>query len=191
AVDAARNKRLLRERLEAAGVPQPRYRVVSVDRDPSAMDIAFPCVVKPLILSGSRGVIRADDRESFSAAFRRVRDLLATPEIAARGGDQARAILVESFVPGPEVALEGLLCGSRLHVLARFDKPDPLDGPLFEETLYVTPSRLPQPMQRAIAEVTARGAAALGLAEGPIHAELRLPPAGPVIIELAARSIGG
>jgi biotin carboxylase len=196
AVAATRNKRLMRERFAKAGVPGPAFTTVAVSEDPVAVArrVGYPCVLKPLVLSASRGVIRADDPEGFVAAFRRVAAILDDPEVRAigEGTDQ---ILVESFVPGAEVALEGLLADGALSVLALFDKPDPLDGPFFEETIYVTPSRLPEATQRAIADVTAQAARALGLEEGPLHAELRLDartsPPQPVMLELAARSIGG
>jgi biotin carboxylase len=198
AVAATRNKRLMRERLAKAGVPGPAFTTVSVDEDAAAAArrMTYPCVLKPLVLTASRGVIRADEPAAFEAAFRRVRAILADPEVAALG-DGTDQILVETFVPGVEVALEGLLVDGALRVLALFDKPDPLDGPYFEETIYVTPSRLPGGTQRAIAEVTAQAARALGLEDGPLHAELRLDaraPAAtpyPVMLELAARSIGG
>ena len=198
AVAATRNKRLMRERLAKAGVPGPAFTTVSVDEDAAAAArrMTYPCVLKPLVLSASRGVIRADEPAAFEAAFHRVRAILADPEVAALG-DGTDQILVETFVPGVEVALEGLLVDGALRVLAFFDKPDPLDGPYFEETIYVTPSRLPGGTQRAIAEVTAQAARALGLEDGPLHAELRLDaraPAAtpyPVMLELAARSIGG
>jgi biotin carboxylase len=158
--------------------------------------VRYPCVLKPLVLSASRGVIRADDAAGFVTAFARVAAILADPEVRALG-EGTEQILVEDFVPGTEVALEGLLTDGILTVLALFDKPDPLDGPFFEETIYVTPSRLPEATQRTITEVTARAALALGLTDGPIHAELRLRSAGaapapaPMVLELAARSIGG
>jgi hypothetical protein len=101
------------------------------------------------------------------------------------------AILVEEYVPGVEIAVEGLLRSGRLDVLAVFDKPDPLVGPYFEETIYVTPSRLPAPTLRAVAELTARATDAIGLTEGPIHAELRIDGERIWVIEVAARSIGG
>lgn len=196
AVAATRNKRVMRERFAKAGVPGPDFTTVSLAEDPAAAArrVSYPCVLKPLVLSASRGVIRADDAAGFVAAFGRIATLLADPEIQALG-EGAGEILVEAFVPGGEVALEGLLVDGDLRVLALFDKPDPLDGPFFEETIYVTPSRLPDADQRAIADVTAQAARALGLEDGPIHAELRLdaratPPA-PVMLELAARSIGG
>jgi biotin carboxylase len=148
-------------------------------------------VLKPRFLSASRGVIRADDRAGFAAAHARVAALLAVPEVRALDPDLARSILVEEFVPGAEVALEGLLTDGALEVLALFDKPDPLDGPFFEETLYVTPSRLPAPAQQDIADVVAAAARAMGLAWGPVHAELRLGRSGPVLLEVAARAIGG
>jgi biotin carboxylase len=152
--------------------------------------MVYPCVVKPLMLSASRGVIRADDEGQFVGAVRRLEVILRTPDAAALG-DIARQVLVEAFIPGREVALEGLLVRGELHVLALFDKPDPLDGPFFEETIYVTPSRLPTSVQSEIASCTARAARALGLQDGPVHAELRVNRQGASVIEVAARSIGG
>jgi biotin carboxylase len=189
---AARDKSLMRERLAAAAVRQPPFRVVPLDGDPGAIarTLEYPCVVKPLALSASRGVIRADDPAGLAAAVARVRAILQAPDVAADDATR-RAVLVERFVPGVEVALEGLLAGGDLRVLALFDKPDPLDGPYFEETLYVTPSRLPAEAQTAIAGTAAAACAALGLSEGPVHAELRVNGAGPWVIEVAARSIGG
>ena len=190
AVEAARNKRLSRERLREAGIPVPRFQVVELG-GPIPDEVTFPCVVKPLVLSASRGVIRADDPEELRAALERVARLLRSPQVAVRRDAELSRVLVEEFLPGPEVALEGLLTRGELTVLALFDKPDPLDGPYFEETLYVTPSRHPQELQRAAADAAAGAARALGLSHGPIHAELRLTPQGPRVLELAARSIGG
>jgi biotin carboxylase len=135
-------------------------------------------------------VIRADDPAQFVAAFHRIAAILRLPDVHG-SGETREALLVEAFVPGVEVALEGLLVDGRLHTLALFDKPDPLDGPYFEETIYVTPSRLPEEVQRRIAEVTADACDALGLDEGPVHAELRVNADGPLVLEVAARSIGG
>ena len=193
AAAAARDKALLREALHAAGVSSPRSRVFRIEDGPedAASAVAYPCVLKPTFLAGSRGVIRADDAESFRRAWNRIAAILSEPDVAARGGEAARRILVEEFVPGEEVAVEGLLTGGTLEVLAVFDKPDPLDGPYFEETIYVTPSRLPRKTLEQVRRVTEQGCTALGLEHGPIHAELRLPPSGPSLIELAARSIGG
>lgn len=191
----AANKHAMRVALRAAGVPVPDFRLLDVRGDPeaAAREVAYPCVLKPLIFSASRGVIRADDPAGFVAAWRRIATLLrrTAAERRAREDDAADAILVESFVPGAEVAVEALLRDGRLEVLAVFDKPDPLDGPFFEETLYVTPSRHPAPLLARVEAVVADGVRALGLVEGPIHAELRLAPAGPVVLEIAARSIGG
>ena len=152
--------------------------------------MTYPCVLKPTVLAGSRGVIRADDPVSFVAAFRRIAAILRAPETSGLG-EGATEVLVEDFIPGREVALEGLLVGSELHVLALFDKPDPLDGPYFEETIYVTPSRLPADVQAAISAEARWAARALGLTEGPIHAELRVNGDGPWVVEVAARTIGG
>ncbi len=192
AAEAARDKHEQRTRLAAAHVPVPRFALHRVDEDPRdfAQRVPYPCVVKPLRLSASRGVIRADTPAQFVAAFERVHRILATPEVAACG-EPARRILVEEFISGSEYALEGLLVDGDLRVLALFDKPDPLDGPYFEETIYVTPSRLPGDAQRALAECVGRAARALGLTHGPVHAELRHNNRRPWLIELAARPIGG
>jgi biotin carboxylase len=192
AVSATRNKLAMREALGRAGVLQPEFAAFAVKEDPVvvAMGVSYPCVLKPLVLSASRGVIRADTPAELAAAWARIAAILALPEIRELG-DGASKILVESFVPGLEVALEGMLTAGQLQTLALFDKPDPLDGPYFEETIYVTPSRLPPETQAAVADCAARAARALGLTDGPVHAELRINAAGPWLIELAARSIGG
>jgi hypothetical protein len=189
---AARDKHRQRELLAGAHVPVPRFALYESGDDPAALarQVEYPCVLKPLRLSASRGVIRADSPAEFVAAFRRLGAILAQPDVAACG-EAARRLLVEQFIPGAEVALEGLLDGGRLQVLALFDKPDPLDGPFFEETIYVTPSRLPGAVQRAIAAAAQAAATAVGLVEGPVHAELRHNERGPWLIELAARPIGG
>ncbi|TMQ26580.1 MAG: ATP-grasp domain-containing protein [Candidatus Rokuibacteriota bacterium] len=192
AVAAARDKFQMRQCLAAAGVPIPRYRRLALKDDPflAARGVEFPCVLKPLALSASRGVIRANNIDQFMAAFRRIGALLARDDVEV-SGDAAQFLLAEAYVPGVEVALEGLLMGGALHTLALFDKPDPLEGPYFEETIYITPSRLPADVQRSIEAVAAAACAALGLSEGPVHAELRVNDDGPWVLEVAARSIGG
>jgi len=192
AVAAARDKYQMRQCLAAAGVPIPRFRRIALKDDPflAARGVAFPCVLKPLALSASRGVIRANNVDQFIAAFRRIAALLARDDVEA-SGDAAQFLLAEEYLPGIEVALEGLLIGGTLHALALFDKPDPLEGPFFEETIYVTPSRLPATTQAEIERVSAAACAALGLSEGPVHAELRVNDQGPWVLEVAARSIGG
>jgi len=193
AVAASGDKHAFRRALAAAGLPTPPFRRLGLGADPAAAArrAPYPCVLKPLALSASRGVIRADDAAGFVAAFARIATLLRRPEVAAGLGRLGQAILVEGFIPGREVALEGLLVAGRLHVLALFDKPDPLDGPFFEETLYVTPARLAPEAREAVAAMARRTVAALGLREGPVHAEFRLNAAGVWPIEMAARSIGG
>jgi len=192
AVSTTRNKHRMREAFARAGVRSPRFILLNVADDPEAAAerATYPCVLKPTVLAGSRGVIRADDPAAFVAAFRRIAAILAESEMAGLG-DGREEVLVEEFIPGREVALEGLLVGGELHVLALFDKPDPLDGPYFEETIYVTPSRLPEDVQAAIAAEARWAARALGLVEGPIHAELRVNEHGSWVVEVAARTIGG
>ena len=192
AVSTARNKHAMRRCLAEARVPVPRFRLVNLADDPavSARQVEYPCVLKPLSLSASRGVIRANDAREFVAAFHRIAAILEVEE-GPLPDEARRSLLVEEFIPGAEVALEGLLIGGSLHVLALFDKPDPLDGPFFEETIYVTPARLPEAVQARIAAVTRDACSALGLTEGPIHAELRVNARGPFVLEIAARSIAG
>ena len=273
-----RRKDLARAALAAAGLPVPAVRRVELNRPlgPQLDGIAFPCVVKPLAMSASRGVIRADDVPGLEAACRRAGAIAAGASVGTLAGTLAGAsigasagaltgasagaltgasaststgasagtstgaltgasagtsigaltgasagtsigaltgasagtsigasagtpasveergtLLVESFIPGPEIALEGMLAGGELSVLAIFDKPDPLDGPFFEETIYVTPSRLPRSVQALAAARVRQGCAAYGLTEGPVHAELRIHDGEAWIIEIAGRTIGG
>ena len=188
AVACTRDKAAMRRALAEAHVPQPCFALLAAGADvpTAARKIGLPCVVKPLSLSGSRGVIRAEDPDRARAAAERVRGILA-----ATGEPADVPLLLESYLPGAEVAVEGLLCSGRLEVLAIFDKPDPLEGPYFEETLYVTPSRLPAAVLAEVERITAQAVRALGLREGPVHAELRVPDQGVRVLELAARSIGG
>ena len=191
-VTTTNNKREMRERLSRQGIPVPHHRVYPLNGDPRALakQVDYPCVLKPLILSASCGVIRANDEEEFCTAFHRIGTLLINLGWVPRD-EQARWILAEDFVPGCEVALEGLLTNGTLQPLALFDKPDPLDGPFFEETIYVTPSRHPAEIQQQIFDCAARTAQALGLREGPVHGEFRVNTDGVWVIEMAARAIGG
>ncbi|HTI05253.1 MAG TPA: ATP-grasp domain-containing protein [Gemmatimonadales bacterium] len=181
---AARDKHQQRELLAKAGVPIPRFLLKRLADDPSqvAKAIAYPCVLKPLRLSASRGVIRADNATEFVRAHARLHAIVCEP---------GENYLIEEFIPGYEVALEGLVLNRRLHVLALFDKPDPLDGPFFEETIYVTPSTIPAGLQATIVQCAERAVRALEITEGPVHAELRYSERGAFLIELAARPIGG
>ena len=193
AVKAARDKRLMRERLREAALLVPTVSVLSRldDPGPVALRMAYPVVLKPAVLSGSRGVIRADDPQQFIAACTRLQRLLEAGDVRAMHDPAADTILVESFIPGREFALEGLLEQGTLQTLAIFEKPDPLDGPFFEETIYITPPRVsagvPELIHQAIAEATL----ALGLHHGPIHAECRVNSDGVFVLEVAARPIGG
>ena len=214
AARTTRRKDLARAALAAAGLPVPAVRQVDLRRPigPQLDGIEFPCVVKPLAMSASRGVIRADDLPGLEAACRRTGAIIGAPADATAAASgvastrvptdappgaeerctpEHRTLLVESFIPGPEIALEGMLAGGALSVLAIFDKPDPLDGPFFEETIYVTPSRLPEPVQTLAAERVGAGCAAYGLTEGPVHAELRIHDGDAWIVEIAGRTIGG
>lgn len=188
AAEAARDKYRMRTLMAAAGVPCPWFRLFATGDDLGTVagQVPYPCVVKPSSLNGSRGVMRADDPQEFMARAQRLARLLER-----EFGPGPHPFLVESFIPGVEVALEGMLDGGELAVLALFDKPDPLDGPFFEETIYTTPSRLPQEVQDAIARCAGQAAAAIGLQTGPIHAELRVNAQGPWMLEIAGRSIGG
>ncbi len=205
---ATRDKYLLRDTLSANGVSVPAYQRFSIYDDAveiakklgTDIPITFPCVIKPLSLSASRGVIRADTPAECVKAFQRTTKLLQALQDTTNAGRDcnpdasvhpSQYLLIEDYIPGIEVALEGILLDGELKVLALFDKPDPLEGPFFEETLYITPSRLPTDTQAALHNATAAAANALGLQHGPVHAELRYNDAGAHLIEIAARTIGG
>jgi ATP-grasp domain/L-amino acid ligase C-terminal domain 2 len=210
-VEACRSKLRMREVFRDSGLPTPWFKVLPLDPlpEPALAGVTYPCVLKPLSLSASRGVIRANNREEFVTAAERIRKLLGTPEIRATRDENLERILVEGYIPGREVAVEGLITDGVLRVLAIFDKPDPLEGPYFEETIYVTPSRLEESRQRAIEKSAEACARAMGLTQGPIHAEFRIAAAEAPVeqilalgdpsnektqvwpLEIAARPIGG
>jgi biotin carboxylase len=195
AAQASTDKRRSRSALMKAGLPSPSFRVVPAHEmagSAAAVVAEYPCVLKPLGMSGSRGVIRANTREEFVAAFDRIRGLLARPQVRAARAGLEDQILVEEYIDGEEFAVEGLLTHEALEIFAIFDKPDPLDGPFFEETIYVTPSAQRPGVQADIAADVHRACLALGLSHGPIHAECRVTRDGTVyVLEVAARPIGG
>jgi biotin carboxylase len=193
AVEACRSKLRMREVFQDAGLRVPWFRgfPVAPIPEPSLVGISFPCVLKPLSLSASQGVMRANNRKEFIAAASRLGRLLESAEIRATREPNLDQMIVESYLPGKEVAVEGLLTDGALRILAIFDKPDPLEGPYFEETIYVTPSRLPEATQTEIAKCARDATRALGLTHGPIHAEFRINDDGVWPIEVAARPIGG
>jgi hypothetical protein len=193
AVEACRSKLRMKEVFRDAGLSVPWFRNFPIEPalEPVLLGISYPCVLKPLSLSASQGVVRANNREEFLAAAARVRRLLKSPEILATREANLDRMLVEGYIPGREVAVEGLLTDGAMSILAIFDKPDPLEGPYFEETIYVTPSRLPESVQRAIEKCARDSARALGLSHGPIHAEFRVNEDGVWPLEVAPRPIGG
>jgi biotin carboxylase len=193
AVEACRSKLRMREVFRDAGLRVPWFRdfPISPAPEPALLAIQFPCVLKPLSLSASQGVVRANNREEFLAAAARIRRLLESPEIRSTRGPHLDRMLVEGYIPGREVAVEGLLTDGKLRLLAIFDKPDPLEGPYFEETIYITPSRLSQAEQRAVERCARDAARALGLSHGPVHAEFRINDDGVWPLEVAPRPIGG
>ena len=193
AVAACRDKHVMREIFGRSGLPVPENFRVALNRDPReiARDAGFPCVLKPLGLSASRGVIRANNAGEFVTAFDRIRRILEQPDIRQSHEEWNEAIQIERYIEGREFALEGLMTQGELNVLAIFDKPDQLDGPFFEETIYVTPSRESREIQSAIVDTARRAVRALGLDQGPVHAEMRVNAKGVYMLEVAARPIGG
>lgn len=185
----ARRKDHARDRLAQSGIPVPQYWRLDLTRplDQQVDPVVYPCVVKPVALSASRGVIRANDRKTLMQAIERVRRIVSD----VRDPEERSMLLVEKYLPGEEVAVEGLLTQGELEILAIFDKPDPLEGPFFEETYYITPSRHSALLQQAIAQRVAEACRAYGLCEGPVHAECRINESGIWILEVAARTIGG
>ncbi len=191
ALAAAADKLHMRRLLDRGEVGQPTFAEIPASASDDevvrhAAGVGFPCVVKPATLSASQGVLRAEGPGEVAAVARRVRSIATEA-----GVDPEASLLVERFVPGPEVAVEGLLSDGELEVLAVFDKPDPLDGPAFEETIYVTPSRLSPADQEAARRTLAAATRSLGLVEGPVHGELRVSEGKASVIEVAARTIGG
>jgi biotin carboxylase len=188
AVEAAGDKFRQRQLLARAGVPVPGFDRHDADHVDSKhlKAVRFPAVVKPINLSASKGVIRVNDEASLAGAITRLRSIL---DQASPTAD--RMFLIEDYIPGEEYALEGILDGGQLTTLALFDKPDPLEGPTFAETIYVTPSRASDSVQAALHRTAQRACTALGLIRGPVHVELRHNAAGPWLVELAARPIGG
>ncbi len=189
----ARSKLATRECLREAGLPVPEFTCVESRADPRdiARTTSFPCVVKPIALSGSRGVIRADDEASFVRAFERVRAILASPDLRVQRNPLYDLVLVESYIDGPEFAIEGLMTHGEFRALAVFDKPDPLEGPFFEETIYVTPTALPEVANERVVDGVRQAVRALGLSHGPVHAECRVNGDSVFVLEAAARPIGG
>ena len=193
AAERSRNKLLSRHAFQAARLPVPRFSLVPPGASPIQVSehAAYPAVVKPLALSGSRGVIRVDDAAGCAMAVERVRRLLLAPDVGEERDPAHCYILIESFVPGREKAVEGVLVDGVLQTLAIFDKPDPLDGPFFEETIYVTPSSEPPAVQAAVTAAIATAARVLGLRHGPVHAECRVNDQEVYVLEVAPRPIGG
>ncbi|MCX6016517.1 MAG: ATP-grasp domain-containing protein [Chloroflexales bacterium] len=189
ATEAARNKYAMRLALQTTDIPLPWFRHFDTSDEITmiAATVPYPCVIKPLELNGSRGVMRADTPAQFLNAHSRLIRMLAS----LYPNQTVYEFLVESFIPGQEVALEAMMDNGVLVPLALFDKPDPLDGPFFEETIYVTPSRQPEATQASIYSITQIAAKAIGLVNGPVHAELRINNEGIYIVEIAGRSIGG
>src|SRR3984893_12623759 len=192
AVEACRSKLRTREVFRDAGLHVPWFRAVSLRPvpEPALLGISYPCVLKPISLSASQGVMRVNDRDEFLAGATRIRRLLESPEILASREANLDQMIVEGYIPGREVALEGLLTDGVLRVLAIFDKPDPLEGPFFEETIYVTPSRLTG-AKSDIERGAVDAVRALGLSHGPVHAEYRINEHGVWPLEVAPRPIGG
>src|SRR5450755_251813 len=187
AVEACRSKLRMREVFRDTGLRTPWFRTLALNLlpEPALLNISYPCVLKPLSLSASQGVIRANNREEFVAAAQRIAALLASPEVRATRENNLDQILVEGYIPGREVAVEGLLTEGVLRILAIFDKPDPLEGPYFEESIYVTPSGLAEAESREVEHCAIKAVQALGLTQGPIHAEFRINADGVWPLEVA------
>jgi predicted ATP-grasp superfamily ATP-dependent carboligase len=191
AAATSRNKLATRRAFAAAGLLTPRFEVVSISEASPYTSLPYPVVIKPLALSGSQGVIRADDDQSFATAIDRVSRLLRTTAVSIERESAHGYALIETFIPGKEYAVEGVLTDGVLQVFTIFDKPDPLDGPFFEETIYLTPSTASADTQEAIVGAIAESIRILGLRHGPVHAECRVNDQGIYVLEVAARPIGG
>lgn len=184
-------KDLARLRLSQHDVNVPEFRVLSLNQPLAGQceGVNYPCVVKPVSLSASRGVIRVDDFSQLQQAVSRIDSILGNE--GPLDAELRSTLLLEEFIPGQEVAVEGMLYNGELEILAVFDKPDPLNGPFFEETYYLTPSRFPEAIQQQIHQQVDAACRAYGLTEGPVHAECRINSNGVWLLEMAARTIGG
>jgi biotin carboxylase len=193
AVEACHSKLRMREIFREVGLPTPWFRAIPLSPapEPALLGLRYPCVIKPLSLSASQGVMRADNREDFLAAVLRLKQLFDRPELRSQRESDFSQALAEEYIPGAEVAVEGILVNGAFKLLAIFDKPDPLEGPFFEETIYITPSRLPAAQQCAIHRAAEDAARAVGLSHGPVHAEFRVNERGVWPVEIAPRPIGG
>jgi len=193
AVEACHSKLRMREIFREVGLPTPWFRAIPLSPapEPALLGLRYPCVIKPLSLSASQGVMRADNREDFLAAVARLKQLFDRPELRSQRESDFSQALAEEYIPGAEVAVEGILVNGAFKLLAIFDKPDPLEGPFFEETIYITPSRLPAAQQGAIHRAAEGAARAIGLSHGPVHAEFRVNERGVWPVEIAPRPIGG
>jgi len=188
-----KDKYLMRIELKKAGVNSPWFKRFSIHDSPNKIinEISFPCVIKPTFLSASRGVIRVNTIKELANGIKTINELFSLEEIRERGGEKSDWILVEEYIPGKEVAIEGIVSEGKLKVLALFDKPEPLEGPTFEETIIVTPSALSEKNQLSLFETAQNAVKALGIVKGPVHVEVRINSSGNYILECASRSIGG
>jgi len=192
-VKLTKDKFLMRKALKDAGLKVPWFKRFSVHQAPQEYlkEISFPCILKPTFLSASQGVVRANNPDEFCRGVEMLSKLLAQAEVIKRGGEQANWLLVEEFLPGKEVSLEGIVSKGKLKELAIFDKPETLDGPTFPETILITPTLLDKPLQESLLETAQTTVEALGIIKGPVHLEFRINKKGNFILECAARSIGG
>jgi len=188
-----KDKYLMRFELKNARLNSPWFKRFSIHDSPNKIinEISFPCVIKPTFLSASRGVIRVNTTKELAKGIKTINELLSLEEIRERGGEQSDWILVEEYIPGKEVAIEGIVSESKLKVLAVFDKPEPPVGPTFEETIFVTPSILPEKTLYSLFKTAQNAVNALGIVKGPVHIEVRINSRGNYILECASRSIGG
>jgi len=188
-----KNKYLMRTELKKTGLCSPWFKIFSIYESSNKIinEISFPCVIKPTFLSASRGVIRVNTIKELANGIKTINELLSLEEIRERGGEKSDWILVEEYIPGKEVAIEGIVSEGKLKVLAVFDKPEPLVGPTFEETIFVTPSILPEKTLYSLFETAEIAVNTLGIVKGPVHIEIRINSSGNYILECASRSIGG
>lgn len=192
AANISRRKDLSRQRLTDCRCPVPDHRLIDLQSplEDQIAGLSWPAVLKPINMSASRGVIRVNNQGEFLASCSRIKSIIDDPGDST-GSFEKTHILAEQYIDGIEVAYEGYLCDSQLHTLAIFDKPDPLVGPYFEETIYVTPSVLDEKLQQGIKQGVEEACHAFGLTTGPVHAELRIDPEAAWILEVASRTIGG
>jgi len=189
AARACRNKAETRAALQRAGLPVPGFRVLSSIEEAwrAAQEVAYPCVLKPVSESSSKGVRLVHDAEELLAHFREVHGWREN----ARRQPLEGKVLVEEFLDGPELSVETFTRERGQTQVIGVTTKHLSEPPHFVEMGHDFPSRIEADRGAALAAAALAALAALGYDFGPAHTEVRLTAAGPVVVEVNPRLAGG